>query len=297
MKYRVTHRTEYTYSAPVSLGYNEAHLSPRRDLPGQRVSAHVVEVDPPPAYTSTRTDFFGNEVFYFTLQRPHSRLTVTAVSDVERHSEVQELSLESALTWEEAVAATAVDPSPDGLRARAYLLESPRVERHEEVIAYAARSFMPGRRFLEAVVDFIQRIHRDFTFDPTATNVSTPVDRVFESRRGVCQDFAHLAISGLRGMGVAARYVSGYLETLPPPGKPKLVGSDASHAWVAVYEPGGGWREYDPTNDIIPSKQHIITAFGRDYTDISPIRGVVFGGGGTQKTKVSVDVERLQDEG
>ncbi|MCP1673483.1 transglutaminase-like putative cysteine protease [Natronocella acetinitrilica] len=293
MKYRVTHRTDYVYSAPVALGYNEAHLTPRGDLGRQRVLSHRVEVDPPPAYTSRRLDFFGNEIFYFTLQRPHSRLTVTAVSEVERFGDEPELYLASGMSWEEVVAATAADPSPEGLDARAYLLDSPLIEPSPDVVAYAAESFKPGRGFSQAVGDFIQRIHREFAFDPAATNVSTPVSKVFEARRGVCQDFAHLAITGLRGLGVAARYVSGYLETLPPPGQAKLVGSDASHAWVAVFEPGGGWREYDPTNDITPSQQHIVTAIGRDYTDISPIRGVVFGGGGTQKTKVAVDVERI----
>ena len=293
MKYRVTHRTEYVYATPVSLGYNQAHVTPRDNYPGQRLLQHRVDVDPVPAYTSRRTDFFGNEVFYFTLQRQHSRLTVTAVSEVERLGEEPELRLESGMTWEEVVAATAADPSAAGLEARSFLLDSPLVEPPEAVVAYAAESFPAGRCFSEAVSDFIRRVHRDFTFDPTATTVSTPIAQVFEARRGVCQDFAHLAIAGLRGMGVAARYVSGYLETLPPPGQEKMLGSDASHAWLAVYEPGAGWCEYDPTNDIIPSRQHIVTAIGRDYTDISPIRGIIFGGGGRQETRVAVDVERI----
>ncbi len=293
MKYRITHRTEYRYGGDVSLGYNEAHLTPRGDMPQQRLLSHRVEVEPTPAYTSRRQDYFGNEIFYFTLQRPHRRLTVTAVSEVERLDEEPELRLESAMTWEQVVAATAADPSDAGMEARKFLLDSPLVEPPPEVVAYATESFSPGRRFSEAVVEFIRRIHRDFTFDTAATSVSTPVAAVFANRRGVCQDFAHLAIAGLRGMGIAARYVSGYLETLPPPGQEKLVGSDASHAWLAVYEPGTGWAEYDPTNDIIPSRQHIVTALGRDYTDISPLRGVVFGGGGSQESSVAVDVERM----
>jgi len=295
MRYRVTHRTEYVYQGLVSLGYNEAHLTPRADHPCQRVRRHRIEVSPQPAYVSRRQDFFGNDVFHFVLQRPHDRLVVVADSEVERLPESEGWARLSDRPWEQVAAAIRAETGRAGVEVRSFLLESPLVVNVPEVSAYAAVSFPAGRPFAAAVEDFISRVHRDFTFDPTATTVSTPVIDVFRSRRGVCQDFAHLVIAGLRGLGLAARYVSGYLETLPPPGMDKLIGSDASHAWVAVFEPGVGWSEHDPTNDIRPSKQHIVTAIGRDYSDITPLKGVVFGGGIVQQTTVGVDVERLDE--
>ncbi len=293
MKYRVVHRTEYTYQSAVSMGYNEAHLTPRGDHPCQRVRRHRIEVSPQPDYVSRRQDFFGNEVFYFVLQRPHARLVVVADSEIERLPESEGWARLSERPWEDVRASIHADTSGVGIDVRSFVLDSPLVSRIPEVTAYAAVSFTPRRPFADAVEDFVRRVHQEFTFDPAATTVSTPVIDVFRSRRGVCQDFAHLMIAGLRGLGLAARYVSGYLETLPPPGMEKLIGSDASHAWVAVYEPGIGWSEHDPTNDIKPSKQHIVMAMGRDYSDITPLKGVVFGGGVVKETVVGVDVQRL----
>lgn len=292
MRYRVTHRTAYNYPQPIFRGYNEARLAPR-ETAAQRVHSHAVTISPLPAYRSERTDYFGNRVLHFALQQSHRELVVTAVSDVELVECTSELGLGSA--WEDAVSATRGDLSATGLDAQQYLLDSPLVTARDDIAEYARTSFPAGRPLTEAVRDLMARIHRDFTYDPTATTVSTPLERVFQDRRGVCQDFAHLAIAGLRALGLAARYVSGYLETLPPPGQAKLRGADASHAWFSVYDPWLGWLDYDPTNNVVPMTQHITTAWGRDYGDISPLKGIVFGGGRGQRSTVSVDVERLDN--
>lgn len=295
MRYRVTHRTDYTYAQPITRGYNEARLAPR-DTAMQRVHHHAVDIYPAPAYRSERVDYFGNGVLHFALQHPHSQLTVTAVSEVELLQATPERDPGNGMAWEQAVTATRADSTPGGLDVRQYLLDSPQVPIGGEARAYARESFTPGRAVTDAVADLMARIHRDFTYDPTATTVSTPIDRVFRERRGVCQDFAHLAIACVRSMGIAARYVSGYLETLPPPGQEKLRGADASHAWFAVFDPRLGWIDYDPTNNVVPMDRHITTAWGRDYGDISPLKGVIFGGSGGQRSHVAVDVERLPDD-
>lgn len=291
-RYRVTHRTDYTYPQAITRGYNEARLAPRPTA-AQRVLRHEVTIHPHPAYRSERTDYFGNGVLHFTIQHPHSRLTVTAVSEVELVHPVPELGLETSMAWEQAASATGEDHSPAGLDARQHLLPSPLVPHLPEIGDYARASFTTGRPVADAVADLMGRIYTDFTYDPTATSVTTPLDRVFRERRGVCQDFAHLAIGCLRAMGLAARYVSGYLETAPPPGQEKLRGADASHAWFAVFDPRLGWLDFDPTNNVVPADQHVTTAWGRDYGDISPLKGIIFGGGQGQQSEVAVDVERL----
>ena len=182
---------------------------------------------------------------------------------------------------------------PQVLEARQFRLESNFIEFGSGIMEYAAPSFAAGRPLLEAVHDLMQRIHRDFTYDPHFSNIATPLHQVLEHRRGVCQDFAHLAIACLRAQGLAARYVSGYLETLPPPGETKQIGADASHAWFGVYVPYQGWVDFDPTNDQIPADRHITLAWGRDYADVAPLKGVVFGGGQGHHLEVAVDVERL----
>ncbi|MFO7858858.1 MAG: transglutaminase family protein [Ectothiorhodospiraceae bacterium] len=290
MRYRVSHRTDYTYAQSLARGYNEARISPR-DTPGQRVIRHDVAIHPQPAYRSTRTDYFGNTVLHFSIQHPHSRLTITAVSEVELQA--ADADGAASMAWEQAVSAVRDDTSASGLEAREYRLASPLVPPLDALVEYAAPSFATGRSVAAAVEDLMARIHVDFTYDPAATTVTTPLDRVFRERRGVCQDFAHLAVGCLRAMGLPARYVSGYLETLPPPGQEKLRGADASHAWFAVYDPLLGWLDFDPTNNVIPMDKHITTAWGRDYGDISPIKGIIFGGGGGQSNEVAVDVERL----
>jgi transglutaminase-like putative cysteine protease len=248
-------------------------------------------INPIPALMQEKTDFFSNRSHYFTIQTAHKTLTVTAISDVEVNPP-QNISLESD-TWENIRNELAIDMSPEGIEARSFILDSPFITtKNQDILEYAVTSFTDARPLLEAVMDLTSRIYNDFTYDPQFTTIATPLSEVLEHRRGVCQDFAHLAIAGIRTMGLAARYVSGYLETLPPPGQPKLRGVDASHAWFSVYVPTVGWVDFDPTNNQTLTEQYITTAWGRDYEDVTPLKGIIFGGGEHQ-LEVSVDVERL----
>lgn len=292
MRYRVVHRTEYLYAEPVTFCHNEAHLVPRAGA-CQRLFANAVEIDPPPAVLTRREDFFGNTVLYFAIQEAHTCLALTATSEVELAVRDVPLHFQSPNNWEEAAARTRGETTRAMLEARQFTLASPMVAASPEIAAYAAASFTPGRALVEAVYDLMGRIHRDFTYDPGFTTIATSLTHVFEHRRGVCQDFAHLAIACLRSFGLAARYVSGYIETLAPPGQAKLVGADASHAWFSVYDPGMGWLDFDPTNNQLPIDQHVTVAWGRDYSDITPIKGIIFGGGAQHSARVAVDIERL----
>ena len=292
MRYRVVHHTEYQYPEPVTLCHNEAHLSPRVG-PRQQLLRHELTIDPPPSAQTRREDFFGNAVEYFAIQLAHTRLAVTATSEVELAVHDPQLHFQVQNSWEMAAARTRSETTRATLEARQFTLASPMVAASPEIAAYAAASFTSGRPLLDAVHDLMGRIHRDFTYDPGFTTIATPLAHVFEHRRGVCQDFAHLAIACLRAFGLAARYVSGYIETLPAPGQAKLVGADASHAWFAVYDPDAGWLDFDPTNNQIPIDQHITVAWGRDYADITPLKGIIFGGGASHSAQVAVDIERL----
>jgi transglutaminase-like putative cysteine protease len=291
MRYRVVHRTEYVYAEPVTLCHNETHLTPRA-APGQQLLAHDLTIDPLPATRSERQDFFGNPVVHFAVQSPHPRLVVTARSEVERTGD-DAAEARPGVSWAEAAARASADATPIGLDVRQYLLDSPMVSATPEIAAYGARSFRAGRPLREAVADLTARIHRDFVYEPGVTTITTPLVDVFEARRGVCQDFAHLAIACLRAMGLAARYVSGYIETVPPPGQTRLAGADASHAWFSVYDPDAGWIDFDPTNGQPARERHLTTAWGREYSDVTPIKGIIFGGGPSHTATVSVDVERL----
>jgi len=291
MRYRVTHRTEYRYSEPVDSGYNEARLLPRA-LERQQVLSSSLSVDPPAAEQRERADYFGNRVVAFTLDRPHRSLTVTSCSDVIVEPRVEGLDLFAGESWEQARGALREATDAEGLLARDLSLASPLVPLGAELSAYAEPSFARGRPLLDAVHDLMVRIHRDFRYDPAFTTLATPLADVLAHRRGVCQDFAHLAIGCLRSQGLAARYVSGYIETLPPPGQPRLVGADASHAWFAVFVPGCGWVDFDPTNNQLPESRHVTVAWGRDYADVTPLKGVIFGGGQMQLS-VAVDVVDL----
>ncbi|MCP5424107.1 MAG: transglutaminase family protein [Gammaproteobacteria bacterium] len=298
MDYLVTHRTIYTYSGVVALCHNEARLLPRR-LPWQRCADSRIEVHPRPALQLERLDFFGNRVLYFGIQDIHQELEVAVKTRV-RVSGRPLSDQPYDRSWEAVRQALWQDPDPEIIEARQFVLNSPFVPATNRLIEYVRDSFTAGRPLLEAVNDLNHRIHEDFTFDPHFTTLATPLEEVLESRRGVCQDFAHLGIGCLRSLGLAARYVSGYLETVPPPGQPRLVGADASHAWLAVYLPGMGWVEFDPTNDCLPGEQHITLAWGRDYSDVAPLKGVM-SGGGAHSLQVAVDVEplpkSLQDTG
>jgi transglutaminase-like putative cysteine protease len=293
MNYRIVHRTQYLYSEPVSLCYNEARLKPR-PAAFQTCLSNRLDIEPAPADLRERQDFFGNPTCYFSVQQQHRTFTVTATSEVRVEPEVDALDSAAELPWERAREQIRDRPEPEYQDSRQYLLDSPLVAALPELAAYADPSFPRRRPLLEAVADLMRRIHEDFTYDPSFTTVATPISEVMEHRRGVCQDFAHLAIGCLRAQGLPARYASGYIETLPPPGGERLVGADATHAWCAVFAPSIGWVDFDPTNNQRPAGRHITLAWGRDYADVTPLKGVIFGGGPHQLS-VSVEVRNLNE--
>lgn len=292
MKYYVTHTTRYQYSETVPLGHNQTHLVPR-SFTRQRCMSNRLLIQPVPMNTEQWTDFFGNPVHFFALEEEHRELTIAAYSEVEVYSPSYPAP---AVTppWEDVRADLARPRGPLLLDAAQFTYDSPYVQRDPMLGKYAETSFPPRRPLLEAALDLNARIFREFKYDPTATCVNTPPREVFEKRRGVCQDFAHLAIACLRTLGLAARYVSGYLLTDPPQGQPRLIGADASHAWLAVFCPGFGWLDLDPTNNQMPAMRHVTLGWGRDYGDISPIKGL-FLGGGQHTMSVAVDVTPVVD--
>ena len=293
MTYRVVHRTTYKYKHPVSFGNHAVYLAPRSEA-HQRCESYELVVTPPPATFSERRDYFGNRVSLFTIQEPHEELAIEARSMVTMDGEAPWPGRSPA--WDDVARLLPGEIAPASLDAFQFVFESPRIKPDSEFAAYAAASFPAGRPLIEALLDFTARIHRDFRFDAKATNVRTPPEEVLRERKGVCQDFAHLQIACLRSLNLPARYVSGYLRTYPPPGCARLVGADASHAWVSVYCPEAGWLDLDPTNNMVPSQSHVTLAWGRDYGDVSPVRGVIVGGR-DHKLEVSVDLEPLESKG
>lgn len=293
-RYRVVHETEYNYDSAVALSQQLLHLTPRA-LPWQSTLAHAVVVEPTPTERWQRDDYFGNPVLYIAVLAPHSVLHVRATSTVEVRPRDGLRHVEDSPPWELVREQLRQVGSPPLLEASQFLFESPHVGFTAALAAYAAPSFAPGRPLLAAARELMQRIHEEFEFDSQATTVATPMAEVLTRKRGVCQDFAHLMIGCLRALGIAARYVSGYLLTTPPPGQPRLIGADASHAWVSVYCPEAGWTDFDPTNNLLPELQHIALALGRDFSDVSPLRGVVLGGG-DQELSVRVTVTPFEED-
>ncbi len=291
MIYRVRHRTTYDYKDPVSVSHHLVRLTPR-DLPGQACYKTQISVLPAPHITATHNDYFGNTQMFFTLEEPHDGLIVEASSELEVRS-VKRPDFSGSPPWETVVGSLVSDHSEEGLDAYQFVFGSQRVTASRELADYARDAFPAGRPLLEAILDLMRKIHRDFQFDKKATEVTTPVQVFFQKRRGVCQDFAHLQIACVRSLGLPARYVSGYLRTLPPPGRPRLVGADASHAWCSAWCPGAGWVDFDPTNNCVPEDGHITVAWGRDYSDVSPIHGVLLGGA-KHTLDVGVDVMPIQ---
>lgn len=285
--YSIVHRTCYNYSSAVALCHNEARLAPR-ETPWQRCRERTLDVTPRPALIDERFDFFKNRVLYFAVQDIHQQLEVQVGTRVEVQQRPFSESSPS-LSWEASLQHLHQDSDPEIIEARQFTLPSPFVPLTATLRDYASAAFVPKRPLLQAARALTQRIHKEFTYDPHFTTIATPLGEVLENRRGVCQDFAHFAIGCLRALGLAARYVSGYLETVPPPGQPRLIGADASHAWLAVYLPGEGWAEFDPTNDCMAGEKHITLAWGRDYGDVAPLKGVMSGGGSHTLT-VAVDV-------
>ena len=282
----IVHATRYAYTESVSVSHHVARLSPRALL-HQSCVQHALDVEPGPAVLSTHTDYFGNDTAFFAMQGAHRRLTVTARSRVQVAPRMPPASSDTP-PWE-----SAGDRSALPFDAIEALFDATSLRVAPEFVEYARPSFPAGRPLLEAVTDLTARVHADFTFDPEATTVTTSLSEVFRLRRGVCQDFTRFEIACLRAFGVPALYVSGYLETAPPPGMPRRVGADASHAWLTFYCPGTGWIDVDPTNNLLPSTGHVTLARGLDYGDVSPIRGVILGGG-HHLLQVSVDVVRVE---
>lgn len=297
MIYSIRHVTHYEYQKPVTLCYNLAYML-LRDTDYQTCLNSSVQVTPFQTTGQQRIDYFGNQAYYFSLEQPHRELIVDVQSEIRIHESKYahelDLNLDIGTTCGEALIALQQGRDMSVLEAREFILDSPMIRASAPLREYARASFNRDRPLLSAVRELTHRIYEEFTYDPTSTSIATPLAEVLRQKRGVCQDFAHLAIGCLRSLGFPARYVSGYLETLPPPGEVKLVGSDASHAWFAVFSPGEGWFEFDPTNDNMPAEHHITTAWGRDYGDVSPIKGVFFDGGKSQKLTVSVDVNRIE---
>ena len=290
VRYHVLHETRHQYQRSVTLSQQMLHMTPRL-FRWQQVTAHDIEVLPVPQDWTARTDYFGNTSRSFTLTTPHRTLIVRGSATVAllRRPDASLLALSPA--WENT--RTQLRMPGQALEASKFLFESPHVMCSAELAQYAAPSFSHQRPLLEAAYDLTQRIYNDFEFDDEATTISTPLHEVLIGRRGVCQDFAHLMIGCLRSLGLAARYVSGYILTTPPPGQPRMVGADASHAWVSVYCSHAGWVDFDPTNRRLVQDEHITLGWGRDFSDVTPMRGTVLGGG-AQSLEVSVTVTPLE---
>jgi transglutaminase-like putative cysteine protease len=289
-RYRVSHRTRYSYDDDVSDSLGIAYLVPR-ELPWQRVVSRDLTLTPAPGDQSQDLDFYGNTVTYFQVTEPHEVLDVLATSEVEVRAH-QHSTKALAQPWETARPAHRPDVR-DAWRAQDLALASDLADQTPAAHAYAAASLTPGRPVGEAVVDLMHRIHADFAYDKTATTVSTTVTDILDKRAGVCQDFAHLTLACLRSHGLAARYVSGYLATTPPSGKDRIVGADATHAWAAVWIPGDGWLAVDPTNDQLVNDRYVTVAWGRDYADVPPVKGVIFTEARSSTLRVEVDVAPL----
>ena len=299
MKLSVTHETRYYYTPAVETAQHMAYLQPLNTR-GQRLLEHTLQIDPIPAQISRTQDVFGNTRCYFSLQTPHTTLTVVAHSVVET---IDSSPPASSISWEQTRELFRYRSGMHFDPATEFVFASPFVPRHDEFAAYAQPSFATGTGVLAAVQDLMQRIHSDFAYESQSTQINTPAIEALAQRKGVCQDFAHIMIACLRAMGLAARYVSGYLLTQPAPGTVKLKGSDASHAWGSVYVPdlpeGARWFDLDPTNNRSgwpsPGEDYVTLALGRDFSDVSPIRGVIHGGA-NHTLSVGVTVESVASD-
>jgi len=287
MNYRIEHTTKYAYSEAVPVCHNILHLTSRNTNYQTCDDAKLI-ILPEPLDLRCHDDYFGNRVNYFSIEQPHRGLTVTAKSQVRVFGRTRPPA-GTLPAWETVVDQLRCHRDKTLVEAYPFTFASSNVTPFAELREYAAVSFPTGRPILESALDLTRRIHEDFKYDPRATTTHTPIAEVFRQRHGVCQDFAHVQIGCIRSLGLAARYVSGYLRTIPPPGKPRLVGADASHAWVSVFCGDTGWIDVDPTNNLLVSTDHITLAWGRDYNDVCPIQGVIVGGGDHRMT-VAVDV-------
>lgn len=288
MKYKLRHQTVYTY-VNYAHNYQSVLCLEPITLPNQVVRNFNIEVEPQPSKIECRKDYFGNTQHYFSIHEPHKTLKVVASCEIDIKPRIDNtihpISCEDARN---------LLKTNQGLKIELlqYQLPTQFISWDEEIIAFAEDCFLPSAPLYESIQKLCEKIFNEFQFKSGFTNVNTPLKTVLKEKKGVCQDFSHLAIACIRSMGFAAKYVSGYIETLPPKGKPKLQGSDASHAWISVYIPEMGWCEFDPTNNMIPKERHIVTAYGRDFADVSPLKGIIFSSG-EHKVKVEVDVVPL----
>jgi transglutaminase-like putative cysteine protease len=290
MNFEISHRTFYSYSAPVSQSYHLLHLEPRPHS-RQTVLRHSLLIDPAPASRTDLIDDFGNPVSIITIEQDHTELVVHSRAQVDVVAP-PDLDARNSPSWNDVAAQLRANLGPESFDAILYTCSSRYIRPSREIYKFARPSFPDGRPLLEAVTDLTARIYREFIYESGATDVATPVEEVLRIKRGVCQDFAHLEIACLRTLGLSVRYVSGYLLTRPPDGRPKLAGADASHAWISVWTPEYGWVDFDPTNNLRPKVEHIALAFGRDFQDVSPVAGVLLGGG-DHEVEVAVDVNQV----
>ncbi len=291
MRYKIHHQTIYEYESLVSYSQHVARLRPSLS-PHQSQGSFELKVSPSPESLSHSIDYFGNACSYFGLTTPHRELKIDSYSEVEV-KESSSIDLDLSMPWEMVRDILRTSQLAPDLSASEFSFASPLCPILPELADYARQSFAKEVPILQASKDLTSRIFKDFKFDPKVTTVATPVSEVFAKRAGVCQDFSHLQISCLRSLGLAVAYVSGYIRTLPPPGEERLIGADASHAWVSVYAPQIGWQGFDATNNVHPGKDHIFVARGRDYLDVSPVRGTVFGGG-AQTLNIGVTVSEAE---
>ena len=285
MLYRISHTTRYAYPSPVTQCFNEARLTPRQ-TPGQHVREHSLEVEPLPAFLQKHVDYFGNDVSTFAVFEKHDRFAAIAQSVVEVEAAGGEI--QSSPAWEKVCELLAQPSDANSIAASEFIFDSPYISALAELQEYAQPTFTPGRPLLSALEELTRRIHDEFKYQPRSTSIDTPLWEVLRNRQGVCQDFAHLMIGALRSLRLAARYVSGYIRS-----GPRFQGAAASHAWVSVYDPENGWLNFDPTNNMMASDAHITLAWGRDYGDVTPMKGLTLGGGG-QSVEVEVRVHPLE---
>ncbi len=288
--YRVIHKTKYVYEDFVSYCHNMAHMYPLTSRHQDCFRTHVT-VNPKPIVSSFRRDYFGNQVFLFSVEDPHKALEVTVESTIRTHASMG-YDHSRSTSWELILKMINESGLEQDISALEYLHPSPYIKIKPEFGEYGRHFFTPGKPVFLGALEMSESIFKNFKYDVKATTINTPPEQVLAEKKGVCQDFSHLAISSLRSLGIPARYVSGYLETQPPPGVPKLQGSDATHAWISVYCPDMGWQDFDPTNGKLITEEYIITAIGRDYSDVSPLKGILFGGG---KHKLVVEVDVLRE--
>ncbi|MDR5782136.1 transglutaminase family protein [Caballeronia sp. LZ065] len=274
----VTHRTTYRYSTPVEIAQHLATIRPLH-CPWQQVISHTERIEPVPSYVHSRVDAFGNDVLYFSLDAPHERLSMTSETTVRLTPRWSALDPDATPPWESVAERLRYHAGEAFLAQGEFCYASPNIPLAHAFREYAQASFPAGRPLVAGAIDLMHRIHADFEYKPSSTSVDTPASRAFELRHGVCQDFSQVMIGCLRALGLPARYVSGYLRNDPPPGQPRLIGADASHAWVSVHCPQSGWIDLDPTNDVLADLDHVTLATGRDYSDVSLLRGMILGGG------------------